>query len=78
MGWTITSDIAPANKVGMTGSAINAVGNISGILTPIAIGYLVAIFGDFSWALYFMAAHGAIALLCHWLVIGEFKRMEPI
>ena len=78
MGWTITSDIAPANKIGLAGSTINAVGNISGIMTPIAIGYLVAIFGDFSWALYFMAAHGLVALLCHTFVIGELKRMEPI
>ncbi|MEL0071093.1 MAG: MFS transporter, partial [Betaproteobacteria bacterium] len=63
---------------GLAGSTINAVGNISGIMTPIAIGYLVAIFGDFSWALYFMAAHGLVALLCHTFVIGELKRMEPI
>jgi ACS family glucarate transporter-like MFS transporter len=78
MGWTITSDIAPANKIGLAGSTINAVGNISGIMTPIAIGYLVAMFGDFSWALYLMAAHGLVALLCHTFVIGELKRMEPI
>lgn len=78
LGWTIISEIAPSNKVGVTGSIINAIGNCSGIFTPIAIGYLVAHWSNFDLGLYFVAAHGVVALACHALLVGELKRLDPI
>lgn len=78
LGWTIISEIAPANKVGVTGSIVNATGNASGVFTPIAIGYLVAHTGNFDLAMYFVAAHGVVAVICHALLVGELKRLDPI
>lgn len=78
LGWTIISEIAPANKIGVTGSIINATGNASGIFTPIAIGYLVAHAGNFDMAMYFMAAHGAVAIFCHAVLVGKLRRLDPI
>jgi hypothetical protein len=40
LGWTIVSDIAPANLVGVTGGVFNFAANLAGIVTPIMIGLL--------------------------------------
>lgn len=78
LGWTIISEIAPANKIGVTGSIVNATGNSSGVFTPIAIGYLVAHSGNFDLAMYFVAAHGVVAVFCHAVLVGKLRRLDPI
>ncbi|WP_227739804.1 hypothetical protein [Burkholderia cenocepacia] len=39
--WSLIGDIAPRSMLGVTGGAVNSVGNLSGIVTPIAIGFIV-------------------------------------
>lgn len=76
LGWTVVADTAPARIVGSTGGVFNAVGNVAGIVTPIVIGYIIAETHSFSGALVFVGAHGLVAILCYWLVVGRIKRME--
>ena len=75
--WALVSDIAPSNRIGLTGSVVNAISNASGIVTPIVVGYLVAISGNFTLALALMAAHavGAITLT---LAMGPLARMADL
>ena len=40
-GWTVISDIAPASLLGVTGGLFNLVTNLSGILIPVIIGFVV-------------------------------------
>lgn len=62
LGWAITTDIAPPQAASFVSSAMNGLGNIAGIVTPIVIGYLVQQTGSFNLALGFVAAHGVLAL----------------
>lgn len=76
LGWTVVADTAPARIVGSTGGVFNAVGNVAGIVTPITIGYIVAESHSFNGALVYVGAHGLVAILCYWLVVGRIERME--
>ena len=78
LGWTLVADLAPANKVGFTGSVVNGVGNLSGIFTPVIIGYLIAATHNFDLALVIMACHGLIAISCHIWLTGTLQRMPPV
>lgn len=75
LGWAITTDIAPPQATGFVGSTMNAFGNVAGIVTPIVIGYTVQATGSFTVALWFVAAHGLLALL-GFAVMGPIKRIQ--
>ena len=75
LGWAITTDIAPAEAASFVGSAMNGLGNIAGIVTPIVIGYLVQQTGSFNLALWFVAAHGILALAAL-LGMGPVRRIR--
>ena len=42
LGWTLISDIAPKNLMGLTGGVFNFAANLAGIVTPLVIGFIVA------------------------------------
>ncbi len=54
--WTLVSDTAPREAVGLAGSIFNCVGNIAGIVTPIIFGYIVAGTGSYEIGLFLSAA----------------------
>jgi MFS transporter, ACS family, glucarate transporter len=78
LGWAMVADLAPRNQMEFTGSLVNAVGNASGIVTPVLIGTLVARTGHFDAALVAAALHGVAALVIHAWVIGPLARMPPL
>ncbi len=75
LGWAITTDMAPPQAASFVGSAMNGLANIAGIVTPIVIGYLVQQTGSFSTAIWFVAAHGLLALAALALM-GPIKRVH--
>ncbi len=42
LGWAGISDIAPKTLMGLTGGLFNGMTNLSGIITPLVIGYIVS------------------------------------
>ncbi len=46
-------------------------GNISGIVTPIAIGYIVGTTGSFNGALIYVGVHALIAVLSYLVLVGD-------
>lgn len=40
LGWTVISDTSPKELVGVNGGLFNLIGNLAGVTTPIAIGYI--------------------------------------
>ena len=42
LGWTLISDIAPKQLMGLTGGIFNFAANLAGIITPIVIGFIVS------------------------------------
>lgn len=74
--WSIATDTAPREAVGLAGAIFNCVGNVGGIVTPIVFGYIVQATGGYTAGLYFVAAHCFVAALVYLLFMGEIKRVE--
>lgn len=54
--------MAPQSSVGLTGGLFNAFGSLAGIVSPVAIGYIVQGTNSFDLVLLFVAAHGIVAV----------------
>jgi ACS family glucarate transporter-like MFS transporter len=76
LGWAVNSDTAPRQIVGLSGALFNTFGNLSGITTPIAIGYIVAGTGSFEWALVYVGLHALVAVGCYLFVVGKIERVS--
>ena len=76
IGWAVIADASPKQIIGLTGGVFNAIGNIAGIVTPIIIGYAVAITGSFKEALVFVALHPLLAVFSYLVIVGEVRRIE--
>jgi ACS family glucarate transporter-like MFS transporter len=76
LGWTVISDTAPKQVMGLCGALFNMFGNISTITTPIAIGYIIKYTGGFNGALVFVGAHAIGAVLSYLVVVGRIQRLE--
>lgn len=76
LGWAVNSDIAPKEIVGLSGGVMNMCGNMSSIVTPIAIGYIVHSTGSFNLALLFVGIHALVALLSYLVIVGKIERFE--
>jgi ACS family glucarate transporter-like MFS transporter len=76
LGWAVMSDVAPREATGLAGSVFNLCGNLSGVFTPIVIGYLLKATNN-SWdlALVFLFAHSIVAMIGYGVVAGELKRV---
>jgi len=75
-GWTVISDIAPKNLVGVTAGIFNLITNLSGILIPIIIGVILQFTGSYNWALLFIGAMPLIGAFLYIFVMGDIKRLE--
>ena len=76
LGWAVMADTAPKEISGLSGGLFNMFGNISGIVTPIAIGYIVGTTGSFNGALIYVGVHALIAVLSYLVLVGDIKRIE--
>jgi len=76
LGWAVNADTAPKEITGLSGSLFNTFGNLSSIITPIAIGYIIKVTGSFNWALVFVSIHAFLAIVSYVLVVGKIQRFE--
>lgn len=76
LGWAVVSDTSPKEISGLSGSLFNMFGNISGITTPIVIGYILREYHSFSGALVFVGAHAIGAILSYLLLVGKIERLQ--
>lgn len=76
LGWTVVADTAPKSMIGVTGGVFNALGNSAGIVTPLVIGYILGQTGSFHGALIYVGAHGFVAVLSYWFIVGRIERFE--
>ncbi|MBV8912484.1 MAG: MFS transporter [Acetobacteraceae bacterium] len=75
LGWAVIADIAPARLMGLTGGIYNFMTNLSGISTPLVIGWIVGSTGSFVYALVFMAALALIGALSYIFLLGDVRRL---
>ncbi|MBO9519744.1 MAG: MFS transporter [Porphyrobacter sp.] len=76
LGWTLISDVAPRQLIGLTGGVFNLCANLAGIVTPIVIGIIVGQTGSFYGALAFVGVLALIGAASYVFVIGDVKRIE--
>jgi ACS family glucarate transporter-like MFS transporter len=78
LGWAVNADTAPKEITGLSGSLFNSFGNLSSIITPIIIGYIINITGSFNWALVFVSFHAFLAIISYVFIVGKIRRFELI
>ncbi|NUU67161.1 MFS transporter [Enterobacteriaceae bacterium BIT-l23] len=76
LGWAVMADTAPKEISGLSGGLFNMCGNLSGIVTPIAIGYIVGATGSFNGALVYVGIHALVAVFSFLFIVGDIKRIE--
>jgi ACS family D-galactonate transporter-like MFS transporter len=75
LGWSVIADIAPMRLMGLTGGIYSFVTNLSGITTPLVIGWIVGTTGSFVYALFFMAILALIGAFFYIFVLGDVHRL---
>ncbi len=75
IGWSLVSHVAPRRLIGLTGGTFNFISNLSGISTPLIIGYL-AEGGNFAPGLIYIAVVAILGALAYILMIGKLERVE--
>ena len=75
IGWSLISSLAPRRLVGLTGGTFNFISNLSGISTPLIIGY-IAENGNFAPGLSYIATVAVIGALAYIVMIGKLERVE--
>ena len=76
LGWTLISDVAPKQLVGLTGGLFNLCANLAGIVTPIVIGFVVGATGSFYGALAYIGALGLVGAAAYVFILGPVERLE--
>lgn len=76
LGWAVMADTAPKEISGLSGGLFNMCGNLSGIVTPIAIGYIVYTTQSFNGALIYVGIHAAIAVISYLFIVGKIERIQ--
>ncbi|MBK6672277.1 MAG: MFS transporter [Proteobacteria bacterium] len=76
LGWTLISDVAPKQMIGLTGGVFNFCANLAGIVTPLVVGFVVGSTGSFYGALAYIATLGLVGAAAYVFIVGEVKRVE--
>jgi MFS transporter, ACS family, D-galactonate transporter len=76
LGWTLIADIAPLDRMGLTGGIFNFASNLAGILTPLVIGLLVGKTGSFAPALLYVGAVALLGAAGYVFVLGNVERIK--
>lgn len=78
LGWAVMADIAPRNAAGLSGGLFNTFGNLSSIVTPIAIGLILQQTQSFDLVLMFLAGCGFTAAFSILFLFGKIRRLDDI
>jgi ACS family D-galactonate transporter-like MFS transporter len=75
ISWVFVSALAPKNLIGITGGVFNFIGNLSSVVVPLAIGFLVS-GGNFAPALVFVGTLACIGACSYIFLVGKVERIE--
>jgi len=76
LGWAVMSDVAPREVIGLAGSIFNTFGAVAGIVTPIVIGYILAVSGSFGGALVFVGLNALITVFAYLVIVKDIRRID--
>ena len=76
LGWTVISDVAPKNLIGLTAGIFNFSANLAGIITPLVIGYAYQATGSFYGPLLYIGAVALLGAFSYSVILGDIRRLE--
>jgi MFS transporter, ACS family, D-galactonate transporter len=74
--WAITQTLAGPDAAGQWTGLQNTVGNLSGIVAPIATGFIVAATGSFLWAFISPAVLAIVGVGCYLFLVGPVAPVQ--
>lgn len=74
--WAITQTLAGTEAAGTWTGLQNTIGNLSGIIAPIATGYVVQQTGSFFWAFVSPAALALVGVCCYLFLVGSVAPVD--
>jgi MFS transporter, ACS family, D-galactonate transporter len=75
ISWIFVSTLAPKHLIGLTGGVFNFIGNLSSVVVPIVIGFLVS-GGNFAPALMFVGTLACVGACSYIFLVGKVERIE--
>jgi ACS family D-galactonate transporter-like MFS transporter len=76
LGWTVISDVAPKEHIGLTAGIFNFSANLAGIVTPLVIGYTYQSTGSFVGPLIYIAVVALLGAFSYSVILGDIHRLE--
>jgi ACS family D-galactonate transporter-like MFS transporter len=76
LGWTLITDVAPKELIGLTAGIFNLCANLAGIVTPMVIGFVVGMTGSFFGGLAYIAVVALIGVVSYVFIVGDVYRIE--
>ena len=76
LGWTVISDVAPKEFIGLTAGIFNFSANLAGIVTPLVIGYAYQSTGSFFGPLVYIGVVALVGAFSYSVILGDIHRLE--
>ena len=76
LGWTLLTDVAPKELMGLSAGVFNLCANLAGIVTPLVVGVVVGVTGSFAWALGFIGIIALSGVFSYVFIVGDVRRVE--
>jgi MFS transporter, ACS family, D-galactonate transporter len=76
LGWTVVSDVAPKELIGLTAGIFNFSANLAGIVTPLVVGFAYQSTGSFVGPLVYIAAVALLGAFSYSVILGDIRRLE--
>ena len=76
LGWTLLTDVAPKELMGLSAGVFNLCANLAGIVTPLVVGVVVGVTGSFAWALGFIGIVALLGVFSYVFIVGDVRRVE--
>lgn len=75
LGWTVISDVAPKELIGLTAGIFNFSANLAGIVTPLVIGYAYQSTGTFVGPLAYIGTVALLGAFSYSVILGDIHRL---
>lgn len=75
ISWIFVSALAPTHLIGLAGGVFNFIGNLSSVVVPLVIGFLVS-GGNFAPALIFVGILACVGACSYIFLVGKVERIE--
>lgn len=75
LGWTVVSDVAPKELIGLTAGIFNFSANLAGIVTPLVVGYFYQTTGTFFGPLVYIGVVALVGAFSYSVILGDIHRL---